>query len=127
MSKVLIQVENTSHAQPESICFFPISSCFARKKTFLNSLRFQEGVAILFFQNHWPDSVLEYCLNLNGRYITFKISDLQSMAIQFLNGKFLLLGVNSCNISNTIVGELEKHMNIFIFHLSNPYDVLYTK
>lgn len=32
MSKVWIQVENTSYAQPESICFFPISSCFARKK-----------------------------------------------------------------------------------------------
>lgn len=32
MSKVPIQVENTSYAQPESICFSPISSCFARKK-----------------------------------------------------------------------------------------------
>ena len=32
MSKVRIQVENTSYVQPESICFFPISSCFARKK-----------------------------------------------------------------------------------------------
>lgn len=32
MSKVQIQVENTSYVQPESICFFPISSCFARKK-----------------------------------------------------------------------------------------------
>lgn len=62
MSKVPTQVENTSYAQPESICFFPISSCFARekkKKKSLNSLRFQEGVAILFFQNHWPDSVLD--------------------------------------------------------------------
>lgn len=73
MSKVRIQVENTSYVQPESICFFPISSCFARKKKkSLNSLRFQEGVAILFFQNHWPDSVLEYCLNLNGRFKTSK-------------------------------------------------------
>ena len=42
-----------------------------KKKPSLNSLRFQ-GVAILFFQNHWPDSVLEYCLNLNGRFITSK-------------------------------------------------------
>lgn len=32
MSKVRIQVGNTSYAQPESICFFPISSCFARGK-----------------------------------------------------------------------------------------------
>lgn len=32
MSKVPTQVENTSYAQPESICFFPISSCFAREK-----------------------------------------------------------------------------------------------
>lgn len=72
MSKVPIQVENISYAQPESICFFPISSCFARKKTSLNRMRFQEGVAISYFQNHWPDSVLGYCLNLNGRFLTLK-------------------------------------------------------
>lgn len=32
MSKVQNQVENISYAQPESICFFPISSWFVKKK-----------------------------------------------------------------------------------------------
>jgi hypothetical protein len=32
MNKVPIRVENISYAQPESICFSPISSCFARGK-----------------------------------------------------------------------------------------------
>lgn len=49
MSKVPIQVENTSYAPCESICFFPISSCFARGKKHPWTLRFQEGIAISFF------------------------------------------------------------------------------
>lgn len=62
MSKVPTQVENTSYAQPESICFFPISSCFAREKKKKNPWTVWDSkkvAAILFFQNHWPDSVLD--------------------------------------------------------------------
>lgn len=52
--------------------FFQLLPVLLGKKKSLNSLRFQEGIAILFFQNHWPDSVLEYCLNLNWRFKTSK-------------------------------------------------------
>lgn len=45
--------------------FLPV--LLGKKKKSLNSLRFQEGVAISFSENHWPDSVLGYCLNLNER------------------------------------------------------------
>lgn len=85
------------------------------KKTSLNSLRFQEGVAISFFQNHWPDSVLGYCLNLNGSYILFKIWVPQIMALYFLNGKLLPLGVENYNISNVRVGGGEEIHEYFHF------------
>lgn len=95
--------------------FFQFLPVLLKKKTFLNSLRFQEGVVISFFQNHWPDSVLGYCLNLNGSSILFKIWVPQIMALYFLNGKLLPLGVENYNISYIRVGGGEEIDEYFHF------------
>lgn len=50
MNKVPIQVENTSYAQPESICFFPISSCFAREKNILEHSDSKKVLPFRFFK-----------------------------------------------------------------------------